>query len=467
MHMIPWLPRGFTLPGSLLVGKLAADSESDTFQIYALIGDAGNALIVDPSLVEQWLDAQLLEGGAFKTLTYGDHQYCVLVSEKSYVLERVDAAAKPDDANQGIAFASALRRTREKLPDAALAGAIYLEKFSILLPTYEAAHPMPDEILLGRYLTGGVEISALSSPRCVELARPWLTLDQLRAVTKAAGLAVTADSVTRPSDAPEESDDAALALEKPFRLPGRPGLEEFFNDHVVDPIRHAERYRALGITGPDAIVLHGPPGCGKTHAVTALIQYLGWPAFHLDAGSIGSKYIHETSRKVGEIFTRAIEQKPSVVVIDEMEAYLADRQTGGEHRVEEVAEFLRRIPEAIQNQVLIIGMTNRVDLIDPAILRRGRFSHIIEVGMPSQVDVRSLLDDQLSKRAHSVSLDLNRLAATLAGRPISDVVFAIQEAARITAKAGGYQIEEAAIQQAVASLNSDTSTPKTHKIGFV
>src|SRR3546814_16081302 len=73
-----------------------------------------------------------------------------------------------------------------------------------------------------------------------------------------------------------------------------------------------------------------------------------------------------------------MENAPSVLVIDEMEAFLADREMGsGHHRVEEVAEFLRRIPEAVKNEVLIIAMTNRIDMIDPAITRRGRFDHAI------------------------------------------------------------------------------------------
>lgn len=465
--MVPWLPRGFTLPGAMLVGKLAADSETNSFQIYQLAGDTGHALFVDPVLAQQWLNAKLLEEGAFHKLTYGDREYYVVVSERRYILERLDAATKPDDPSQGIAFASALRSTREKLTDTALGAAIYLEKFSILLPTYEPAHPITDDVLLGRYLTGGVEISAQASERCLQLLRPRLTPDQLRAVIVAAGLSATSNSAGSQAASEGAGHDAPQSLAEPFRLPGRPALEEFFNDHVVDLVRHAERYRALGITSPDAIVLHGPPGCGKTYAVAAFVKYLGWPAFHLDASSIGSKYIHETSRKVGEIFTRAIEQKPSVVVIDEMEAYLADRETGGDHRVEEVAEFLRRIPEAIENQVLIVGMTNRIDLIDSAILRRGRFSHIIEVGMPSQVEVRRLLDDLLANRAHSASLDLDRLAATFAGRPVSDVAFAVQEAARLTAKAGRQQIDDEAVQQAVASLNRSTSAPKAQKLGFV
>jgi len=158
-----------------------------------------------------------------------------------------------------------------------------------------------------------------------------------------------------------------------FTLAGRPQLEHFFNEHVIDIIENEVRYKALGIDFPSAVILHGPPGCGKTFAVERLVDYLGWPSFQIEASSIASPYIHDTSKKIAEVFENAMQNAPSVIVIDEMEAFLADRQAGAgssHHRVEEVAEFLRRIPEAIQNHVLILAMTNRIEMIDPAIQRR-------------------------------------------------------------------------------------------------
>ena len=96
------------------------------------------------------------------------------------------------------------------------------------------------------------------------------------------------------------------------------------------------------------------------------MEFLGWPLYSIDSSSVASPFIHETGRKVALVFEEAIEHAPSVLTIDEMEAFLADRDLGlgsSHHRVEEVAEFLRQIPAAVKKGVLIIGMTN-VD--DPA-----------------------------------------------------------------------------------------------------
>lgn len=99
----------------------------------------------------------------------------------------------------------------------------------------------------------------------------------------------------------------------------------------------------MGIGFPAAIVLHGPPGCGKTFAVDRLSEFFGWPTYHIDSGTIGSPYIHDTSRKIAEVFETAISNAPSMLIIDEMEAFLTERgssKLSGQHHLEEVAEFL-------------------------------------------------------------------------------------------------------------------------------
>src|SRR3546814_5792997 len=87
-------------------------------------------------------------------------------------------------------------------------------------------------------------------------------------------------------------------------------FRSFFNEHVIDLIRNEERYKALGITFPGAVLLHGPPGCGKTFAVEKLVEHLDWPFFSIDSGSIGSPFIHETGKKIAEAFEQAVKVSP-------------------------------------------------------------------------------------------------------------------------------------------------------------
>lgn len=252
-----------------------------------------------------------------------------------------------------------------------------------------------------------------------------------------------------------------------FALPGRPALETLFNDYVVDVMRSWAQYRRLGVEFPGAMLLHGAPGSGKTHAVECLGEFLHWPRYYIDSGTVGSKYIHETGAKINRVFEQAAENAPSIIVIDEMDAFLSSRGSDPQADIchtEEVSEFLRRIPEAARNHVLVIGMTNRLDDIDPAFLRRGRFDHIVQVEMPTKEEMAAALEALLSKLPTAEDIELTPLSTELQGRPISDLAFVVKEAGRLSAKAGADTIGQAALLKALRNLPPMEKAAKV--IGF-
>ena len=310
----------------------------------------------------------------------------------------------------------------------------------------------------------------------------WLGARHLKDVVQAAGFEVaeiiplerkSSDPAEKAEAHPVEAVEAVERAEpesnKVFELAGRPELATFFNEHIVDIILHRERYKALGIEFPSAVILYGPPGTGKTFAVERLVDFLWWPSFQIDASSVASPYIHETSKKVAQVFDKAMENAPSVLVIDEMEAFLADREMGsGHHRVEEVAEFLRRIPEAVKHEVLIIAMTNRIDMIDPAIQRRGRFDHVVKVDFASENEVQSLLDKLLSALPKEADVDSKPLAQELAGRPLSDVAFVVREGARLAARSGKERLDQVSLLAALRTAPPrERGGSKTRRIGCI
>ncbi len=460
-----WLPIGLSLPNGTKAKQ--ALFEGPGWQIIETLGD-GRALLANVALTKRWITSGLLDQGAVTSFSFGNQQLYILCSPRNQVISPVSAGRAPKSKSEALAFALAVKATRLCDIDSPLQDALYIEKLSRLLPTYSISSRTDDATVLGYWLTGGASIPATSFRRLSQTLS-WLEPVYLKEIVETAGIAVT-EIVSAAAGTTGENaglaDNPAVAR---FELAGRPELEAFFNEHIVDIVQHPERYRALGIDFPSAVILHGPPGCGKTYAVQRLIDFLGWPSYEINASSVASPYIHETSKKVAQVFEEAMSHIPSVLVIDEMESFLADRADGaGHHRVEEVAEFLRRIPEAVQNHVLIIAMTNRLDMIDPAILRRGRFDHIIAVGPASEGEITALLTKLLASLPTEADIQVGPLAQALAGRPLSDVTYVVREAARLAARAGQTSLGLGHLHTALrASPARRADTASTARIGFV
>lgn len=480
-----WLPVGHPLPGGDTCGKALHGAEG--WQLVQTQG-AGRALLAREALHQRWVDAGIVSAGEFEPIAFGAERCLAATSPAGQELSPLAECRSPGNKAQMLAFALAMKATRRSDAEAPLHDSIYFQRLGRLLPTWGEGPAVDDDLVLGAFLTGGARVSA-RSPQRLQRMLSWLGADALGEVVGAAGLGPvarpdgdaagssrvadrTAGLAEAADERPPEPRPGMSPLEqgKPFELAGRPALETFFNEHVIDIVRHKARYAALGVGFPSAIVLHGPPGCGKTHAVECLVEHLGWPCWRVEASSVASPYIHETSKKVAEVFDRAMKNAPAVVVIDEMESFLADREAGSgssHHRVEEVAEFLRRIPEAGRNEVLVIGMTNRIEMIDPAIMRRGRFDHVVAVEPPTRDEVAALLRRLLAALPVDEGIDVDVLASPLVGRPLSDVTFVVREGARLCARAGLERLQAAHLKAALASADARDGAGPGRRIGFL
>ena len=461
-----FLPQGFTLPDGSRRGKILA---CDSLWQIVRTSEGSSALIVLPVLYEKWLADNLIGEKLFSPVNFNNELYFVLTCRSGYLISSVQYGPYPESLIEARTFAMSLREMRKSAgKNLSFSDAIYLEQFSLLLPAYTNNNINDDEIILGSWLTSGVRVNAVESFNDLCKLLTWLPVSEIKSIVQEAGFVVhdeVPDS-NLPQNLPQTLTKSRH--DKNFSLPGRPMLESFFNEHVIDIISNQDKYSRMGIYFPSAIVLYGPPGCGKTFAVEKLANFLEWPCYKIDSGSIGSPYIHDTSKKTAEIFNEASRNAPSIVIIDEMDAFLSDRNmnNSGTHHAEEVSEFLRCVPEAAKNHVLVIAMTNRLDAIDSAMLRHGRFDNIIEVNMPDSEEVKDLLCSLLRDlpSANNDNIDLSGLAKRLSGRPLSDAAFVVREAARLSVRAGKEFIDSQSLEAAYNLLEPKKDSGR--KIGF-
>ncbi|KAJ3216134.1 hypothetical protein HK099_005999 [Clydaea vesicula] len=206
------------------------------------------------------------------------------------------------------------------------------------------------------------------------------------------------------------------------------------------PLKHPEIYLHLGINPPRGILLHGPPGCGKTMLANAIAGEVGVPFITISAPSIVSGMSGESEKKIREVFDEAKGLAPCLLFIDEIDAITPKRETAQremERRI--VAQLLTCLDdcslEKTNNKpVLIIGATNRPDAIDPALRRAGRFDREISMGVPDENARMKILQKMVGKLRISGDFDFKNLAKLSPGYVGADLNALTSEAGLIAVK---------------------------------
>lgn len=254
-----------------------------------------------------------------------------------------------------------------------------------------------------------------------------------------------------------------------FELLGRTELNTFFNDSIVDILENKDVYAKFGIGFPEPFILEGPPGCGKTYAVKQLEEYLSIPTFHITSSSVGSQYVHATAKAIEETFAEAAKNDMSMVVVDEMESFMPCRdnvQHSDSHAIEEVNAFLKCIQTAQEKNILVVGMTNYLDRIDPAILRSGRMGTHIKVSWPSEEEIAQVFKYELDKRPYDKDIDPMDYASKFIERPLSDVCAVVRRAAMTAARKRADKVSVEDIEDAIVFVIGKTVKEEKRTIGF-
>ncbi len=208
--------------------------------------------------------------------------------------------------------------------------------------------------------------------------------------------------------------------------------KQALTEAVLWPLQHPDTFQRLGVAPPRGVLLYGPPGCGKTFVVRALASSGRLSVHAVKGAELMDKWVGSSEKAVRELFQRARDSAPSLVFLDEFDALAPRRGQGFDSGVTDrvVAALLTEL-DGIEplRDVVVLGATNRPDLIDPALLRPGRLEKLVFVEPPDAEARREILRTAGKSIPLSDDVDLDSLADDLEGYSAADCVALLREAA--------------------------------------
>ena len=283
-----------------------------------------------------------------------------------------------------------------------------------------------------------------------------------------------ADSPRAPAVAAHLSGPGGLGLTTPVTEASIPnvsfadvaGLDEAveelreIKDYLLDP----ERFRSLGATLPRGVLLVGPPGTGKTLLTKALAGEAGIPFQVVSAASLVEVYVGVGSSRIRRIFADARKKAPSIVLIDELDAIGRSRSTHATGGQEERESTLNQLLLELDGfdpatGVLVIGATNRPDVLDPALLRPGRFDRRLFISPPDLKGRRAILGVHARGKPLARDADLEAIARRTAGFTGADLANVMNEAALLTGRRRKTHLGSEELEEAIDRLLTGPSRP--------
>ncbi len=263
---------------------------------------------------------------------------------------------------------------------------------------------------------------------------------------------------------PAERDPAVVAMEiveKPQEsysdIGGLDAQLREVRETVELPLLKPEVFEKVGIDPPKGVLLYGPPGTGKTLIAKAVAKETNSVFIKLIGSELVRKYIGEGARMVRELFELAREKAPSIVFIDEIDAIAArrtDAHTSGEREVQRTLMQLLAEMDGFdaRGDVRILAATNRPDILDPALLRPGRFDRLIEVPLPDEAGRAQIFRIHTRRMNLGEDVVLEELASMTEGASGADIRAICTEAGMFAIRDGRTQVEMGDFRRAIARV---------------
>jgi len=258
-------------------------------------------------------------------------------------------------------------------------------------------------------------------------------------------------------EAPNISWEAVGGLEK---------VKQELKEAVEWPLKHPEAFARLGIKPSKGILLYGPPGTGKTLLAKAVAKQSEANFIQIKGPSLLSMWVGKSEEGVRKIFERARQVAPCVIFFDEMDSLAGRRgQESGTKVTERVLNQLLAEMDGLEDlkDILIIGATNRPDMLDPAILRPGRFDKILLINSPDEIGRKQILEIHTKKMPLAKDVDLDDLAKKIEGYTGADVEGFVREAALLSLRESmdSKQVKKKHFEEALKKIRPSVSKSMT------
>lgn len=279
-------------------------------------------------------------------------------------------------------------------------------------------------------------------------------------------------SIRREEDPQEAATKAHVDIKKAdgggfADVAGMESLKAELTNRVIWVLRDKEKAAKYRLTPPNGMILYGPPGCGKTFFAEKFAEESKFNFVLVNGSDLGSVYIHGTQGKIADLFREAEKKAPTILCFDEFDSFVPSRSSSAaEHRPEEVNEFLGQLNNCSKKGIFVIGTTNRIDLIDPAVLRKGRMDLHVEIPAPDEKTRSLIFDIHLKDRPIADDVDTVELAQKTDNFAAADIAFIVNEAA-MAAALSDEPISQKHLLNSIKSNKSSLPPKETrNKIGF-